>query len=341
MTRLPMGKSLKQPNGKQQDDLTRIKGIGSVKQQWLQESLQVYTIQDLASLSVDQIESQLSAKGHTTSRDEIEEWLVQAEKLASRESPQPDVESADRATEELSPSLPEENEHFRETEFLTSPERENQWSCFASFAVEFQRREIAGQAEEKRTVVRHLEANTVKIWSEIESKQLPEWIRNQLGEEIWLTSESQQQQLETQAEKSLAATPVAVEISQLRVFQPPQTKNQLIVNHSSPVFPGTISSDKPFALEIDLNFGELSIAQIVQQPVKYYAQCYARNRSTGVITHLGDTEPGTVTKSQLSYKTKLPEISLQPGIYRLQVVATLQGAPATPGFLEVPLLPVV
>lgn len=70
---------------KEHQVLTRIKGIGPVKQRWLKDSLKISTIRDLATCSVEQIESRLKAQGQTFSRSEIKSWIEQAQKLIDSE----------------------------------------------------------------------------------------------------------------------------------------------------------------------------------------------------------------------------------------------------------------
>ena len=348
MTRSPTGENPTNGNSEEYDDLTKIRGIGPVKQQLLREYLQVDTFRTLANLSVDEIESQLSVHGHTISRSEIEGWIVQAQELAAVdeqspqtvELPKPEVaEFSNLPTGEDEPSPAPSRQRTTQEALIPSPE-EREWSSFASFTVELQRRVITKQLEEKRTVVRHRETDKLETWSDIEIQQLPRWILNQLSiPRQQATLEPRQAGIE--AESSTCSMPIAVEITQVRAFQPPNTEMPLVIDQTSQMFPGTISSGKPFVLEIDLKLVELTATQMVKQSITYYAQCYVRYRSTGLITHLGDTEAGSLVEGQLSYTAMLPEATLPSGMYRLQVLLTVQGAPATPGFLEVPLLPVV
>jgi diguanylate cyclase (GGDEF)-like protein len=70
------------PSENPSDRLTKIKGIGPARQQWFRESLNVRTFQDLAVLSVDEIESQLKAANQIAARDKIEQWIIEAQELA-------------------------------------------------------------------------------------------------------------------------------------------------------------------------------------------------------------------------------------------------------------------
>jgi hypothetical protein len=50
--------------------------------------------------------------------------------------------------------------------------------------------------------------------------------------------------------------------------------------------------------------------------------------------------PVTLSKNVTSYEATLPNVSLAPGLYRLQIVAQLEGMPLI-GYLDMPLLQVL
>lgn len=345
MTKSPMGEDPTNGNGEEYDKLTRIRGIGRVTQQLLRQSLRAYTFRDLTNLSIDQIESQLRANGQTTSRSEIEGWIVQAQELATRQESSPERETEESVNLPIQENKSNQQEvtllDTAEEEVLTSQSPASGWSSFASFIVEFQHQTIEGQVEEQRIKVRHQEANTVTVLPGFQTEQLQEWMLNQFSDQMQRIVGVQQRQIEREPEETSAATPVVLEISQLQLFQPPKTDNPMLFDKTSQMFSGPLNSAEPFVLETKLKLAGLTEEQIMQQSVTYSVQCYVRDRSTGVMTHLGDTEPDTLLKGQSSYIAILPEVSLTQGRYRLQLLATLQGLPATPGFLEVPLLPVV
>ncbi len=347
MTILPAAKNLTSRNGKKRDDLTRLKGIGSVKQQWLREGLNIRTFRELATLSADEIESKLRAEGQTVSKSEIEGWIIQARELVALEerSQQPIMESPktepkeslDPLTQEsqLGQSV-EESADIQVEENIASSGEEGEWSKFASFLVEFQTRQLDGQAEEQQTTVRHLEAGKVQTWSNIESEKLHQWITAQLDEAKPLSPEAS-----SKAQSSLIS-PVKVEIDQIQVWQPPQTEIPMAVDTANRLFPGIIKSDQPLVLEVGFKLADLNTLHFPKGQIRCLAQGYARDRTTRAITSLGETILDTLLEGKPFYKVRLPETTLeQPGMYRLQVLVTLQGIPATPAYFEVPLLPVL
>jgi hypothetical protein len=336
------GQVLMLENGEEGEDLTRIKGIGPVKQQWLRELLQIHTFRDLSSFSVDEIESKLRVQGHITSKSEIEQWIVQAEKLATAEqSLQEFVESSDSEVEEPSCLPVQESESCHQVMASVDTETgENslsstvpgEWQSFASFRIEFQSRQIKGQVEEQRIIVHYLEANQFQTWSDLESDRLQQWMLDRIGEGMLQPPEGEHPNL---------ALPVAVEITQIQAFQSTQTARPMVVERGNRLFPSAFRSDQPFALEVAFHLTGLTAANLTEKQVAYYAQFYIRDRFTDVVTHLGDTEPTPLVEGQLSYTAMLGEITLAPGMYRLQAIVKLQGVPATLGSFKVPLLQVV
>jgi hypothetical protein len=361
------GNNLTHINGKKSDDLTRIKGIGLVKQKWLRELFNIHTFQDLTKLSVDEVESRLKTQGYTASKSEIEGWIAQSQALDTAElSLQQLVDSSNREEEHSSILPTQENELSQQVMALADAEAEkpkggsttdsesspqslvspyskaeanssplnnqDEWQTFASFRVEFQSRTIEGQEEEQRTIVHYLEANKFQTWSEIGADQLQEWMLEQISEQMFQS---------LAAESPVAALPITLEITQIQAFQANQTTRPMVVEKGNRVFPSSLSHETPFALEVGFNLTGLTALHLTNKQVEYYAQFHARNRMTGEVIHVGDTELATLTKGQLSYTAVLADITLEPGVYRLQAVVKLQCVPATLGSFKVPLLQVI
>lgn len=373
MTKSPTGEDSTKGNGEERNGLTRIRGIGSTKRRWL-ELLGICDVRDLAGASAAEIESRLRAEGHTVARSEIVGWIAQAQEFVTDLPSQQVVESPD-ATVEDSPHLSsqedessqsviespediaEESPHFStEERELCHPTGESipieaegnlppsiqdgTWKTFASFAIAFQSKQVEGRAEQ-RTIVRHIETDTVRIWSGSESdslhdsfaSQLQQWIQSQIGESI---------QPEPEAEKSDLTTPVTAEIVQLGLFQPPQTGMPVLVDHAGQGFSSFVQSGESFALAITFQLTGLKGTDIAKQEIRYSAQVYARHRTTGAIASLGDTEATILVQERPFYTALLPETTLQqPGMYRLQVLVTFQGATVPPAFFDVPMLQVI
>ena len=65
------------------DDLTRIDHIKEARQRWLRQQFNVHTYQDLANLSVDEIEANLRADKQIVAHNVVKNWIEQARMLAS------------------------------------------------------------------------------------------------------------------------------------------------------------------------------------------------------------------------------------------------------------------
>lgn len=325
------GKNLRNGSDQERQSLTRIKGIGPAKQRWLRQALKIDTIRDLACFSVEQIESRLQAQGQTFSHSEIKKWIEQAQQLVASEL---------SAQEMLEPPklLMNDRKSSQLGAKSTNNEENGKWRSFASFKVDFQSRKIEGKSEEKRIKVDYLEAGNAQIWNGLKPEEIPQWMLEQMREEILLEAETE---TENEAQKTIAEFPLALEITQIRAFQPPRTEKAMVVDLNNRLFQRTISAGEPFVLEVTLKIDGHPETSLVQSEATYQAQFYARNRCTGVTSHLGSTKPEILDARQSYYKTRLPEITLEQGVYRLQGVVQLQGAIATPGCFEIPLLQVV
>lgn len=312
-------------NGSDQEHqvLTRIKGIGPIKQRWLKEMLKIQTIRDLASLSIEQIESRLKAKGQTFSHSEIKGWIDQAQQLINAEP---------SAQEMLADSgLTSNSKSLQSTQEIEDAEADTQWKSFASFKVEFQSRKGDGKIEEQRTIINYLEANKSQDWAGTNAEQMQQWMLEQMRGEL----------PQLKATNQFLDSIPAIEITQILAFQPPQSQRAMVVDQSNRLFASTINSGEPFMLVVVFKIDGLEEAKLKYSDITFQAHFYGRNRTTGAVIHLGDTKPETLEEGLSFYTTRLPEITLETGIYRLQGLVKLQGIIANPGCFEIPLLQVV
>jgi len=312
---------------KAHDDLTAISGIGPARQRWLRESFHVHTYQDLAALSVEEIEARLKADGHIPSRGAIETWLVQAQDLAAKagQLSMPELQSVDKNTVGEANSLA----------------REDGWKPFASFVVEFQTREAEGQAKERRTAVHHMEEDTGTYWPGIESKSLCQWMLEQIRGETGLEPEEFELVQAGPAEAPPSEKPSArVKISQIRVFQPPQSETPIHTIGAGIPFQGSVKGDEPLTFEVDFELTGPAPSDMEGEQIECTAQSYAYSKALRTSMHLGDSEPKSFEEGKLDYTFTLPEVTIQEGDYRLWVLVTPEGALATPDFVEVPVFQV-
>jgi predicted flap endonuclease-1-like 5' DNA nuclease len=336
-------------NSTEYDDLKKLKGIGPAREQWLRDTFHVRTFHDLASLSADEIELQLKAEGKVVTLSTIETWIAEAAHLASQaEHPEP------QTAEEVRPAA-----------------REG-WKPFASFVVEFQERETE-TGTVQQTVIHHMEADQSETWSGVEYGAISGWIAGQLGAKILqppasnvvthpvlgaeaMFSQKLQEVLakaqgmsperpepappteraghlvvmerETVAEEPVirapATTPLQVRITRLQAVQFAAARKPL----------NCVTGGEPFALEAVLELTGLDAVDVENRPAALGAEFYASNLATGSVVHLGSISPVTLSKDVTSHKVTMPEATLGPGMYRVQVVVKFEGVPVM-GYLDV------
>jgi hypothetical protein len=220
---------------------------------------------------------------------------------------------------------------------LPIPEGTTEWNEIATFIVEFQSRTIAGRTE-RQTTAYHPQTNDQSIWNGIATDALKDWMSHQLSEALALDRDVQTPAI---ADVPIEI-PATIEITQLQTFQPPLAETPVNMTSSDRVLSGFVRSNEPFALEIGVRLVKLNKTVGFSQRLTCLAQVFARNLTTGVITHLGDTRSEFLFgKEEVPYRVKLPETSLQSGLYRLQILARLQDTSVTSGYLEIPLLQVL
>lgn len=299
------------------DDLTVIGGIGAVRQRWLRESLHVHTYKDLAALTADEIETQLKADGRQIPpQGVIEKWLVRAHELAANDDEPLAVEVE-----------PGDDKAVGEANLLT---REDGWKPLASFVIEFQARELDGQAEECRTAVHHMEADNGTIWPGVESDLLCPWILDQIRDDPRL-GPPKHGDAKASPRKELS---VKIRILEVRVFQPSGSDTAIHTVGAGVGFEGSVKGNEPLRFEVDFELTGPAASKAAAKQITCIAQCYAYSKANKTSVHLGDSEPVCCEEKRFDYTLALPEITLQEGDYRLWILVTHGGALATPDFVE-------
>ncbi len=175
-------------NKKPNDDLTVIMGLGPVWQKRLQAA-GVRTFKDIAALSSDELEARLKTAGQPVpTKSQSEAWIGQAGELVAAAEPSDSIESQ-----------PEKG-----GEGTKSPSAAEEWKPFASFVVEYQSRTPEGEAEQRRTRVHHVEADTSTDWPHIVTADLCRWMLQQSGEVTAPELEQLVQETRAQVQRELA-----------------------------------------------------------------------------------------------------------------------------------------
>jgi hypothetical protein len=324
---------------KQRDDLTVIKGIGPVREKWLAETLAVSSFGELAALSVDEMEAELKAAGKIASRHEIETWIAQAREIAAA-----NVEARPIEIEKETNSFVENDavERLKKVDKTTGPvalSTEEAWKPKASFVIEFQTRKGLDQAAEWQTVIQYMESDIEASWTGIKTAELGQWIGEQANIAKLAQSQPADQSLPAQIE-SIAAFPIDVNAIEVRLIQPPDYSTTIDMATPGRSFLGHVQHEKPVTLEVALEFAERTGGQVLLSVLDYSAKCRLRNLSTRKGPYLLDMEVDPSISEQLSYKTKLSDISLEPGMYELGILISGR-RPLNTNYFELPKLNVL
>jgi hypothetical protein len=319
-------------NGIEPDNLIRIRGIGAIKKKWL-NALGIRTIQDLAGASPEDLDAQLRKAGHSIPRNEIDDWIVQAQNHAIA----PSVNNADPL---LKGTAPENTERSQAANLASDPansasDLDDQWQTTASFAIHIQMRQVNEQAEQ-RTRICHSETNRVETFSGLALDQLQPWILADLS-----TTEADVAD-GSALEDVVVPASVKMKITQLRIFPTPRNKPAIVLDPSNRLLSDPIRTGESLAMEVVFQVDHLAGSEHPKQKLSYHTACFARHLVSGETTCLAERVIHVFTNGTPSYSALLPDITLpQPGAYRLKLVVTLQHAPSVSACFKVPQLQVM
>lgn len=307
---------------KEFDDLTVISGIGPARQKLLRDLLEIKTYQDLVALPADQIVSRLKAEGHIVSRNSIVSWQTEARELGEIEDQPPQPE-------------PPEKDVIK-----SSINRENGWKPFASFVIEFQSRDTGSEKQERRTMVSHMEEDTGNEWPGIVSRQLCEWIMEQIDEPVDQISEDDAFQPTAEEAEVVVSLeePAKVIVGDIRLFQPPNASKPAGVLENRKPFAGSLKGRIPFNLEVSFELSGEHADEVIERGVGCLVQSYARESSGREQIHLGDKALASLEKGKYRYTLTLPETTLNYGTYQFWISVGVDNGRTIPNYIEVPLV---
>jgi hypothetical protein len=319
------------------DDLTKIPKLGSARQLWLAEAFGVHTYEDLAKLSVDEIEAQAEADGKRLNRSTFVLWPKKAAELAAAKK------MIVEGNSERSGPKPTNQQTGSENNTSTPNTGTEQWHQVAFFNIEFLERRVNDRVIERKTHINYHETDHEYDWDGFETEQIGDWILEQAGDKLRQeTREALAVEPEGEAVRE-AALPdrITVSVSGLHLYQPAGTEIPLGPGGNGRPYTGTVQAGQPFAVKAEFEIGDQMAASLGKREIPYQVQFYTKNRTTKGKLYLGDGEPGLMTSGKNSYSAKLGEILLSPGDYRLRVVVFAESGNVAPGYFELPRLRVI
>jgi hypothetical protein len=337
------------PSDEARDALIQIKGIGQRKREWLQDELNIWSIQDLANASAESIYSQLREGGHQTSRKEIQDWIAQAKKLSAEQPEQKSDVEQNSSQEEEVVSLEDKavSQDINETQSTTQSleggheSEASDWSTITTFSVNFQLKSVGNQVE-AQTEVRHLETNESQVWPDANVAKLQEWILERV--------QAATQQLKTRADlvediaRTMQTASAKLTVRQIKLMQPVQTGIPLIVGPDTSATAAFIQANVPFSLELLLELQGAEINSLVSRETTliYKIQLGAK-RLTAPRENVVAEEISSLSligEGSL-YRAALNHLSLQTGLYTIEILISLPRLYGCSTYAEVPRLQVV
>jgi hypothetical protein len=106
---------------------------------------------------------------------------------------------------------------------------------------------------------------------------------------------------------------------------------------TQPLLSDSIQANHPFSLEICLRFTDLNPPHLQAQQLKYEVQCRAKHLGIGQVVY--EMTANVPLSPNGAYSAILSDLTLSdPGAYRLQVIANINGQ--TAAYFKVPLVQV-
>ena len=320
------------------DNLEVIKGISPSARRWLGDTFNVYTFSALANLSVEDLVNQIKAEKKPTI------WLRWAKNWPA--------EAAIKATEiELEPNDSESVQfsHEQKTEGrkvkpgMKSPTLEpdnleignNGWETLALYFIEYQSRKISENSNELQTKVvfegpgQQLE----EVFLGIEQQRAFQWIIEHAEGIFQFIPEIEKYPVYRTKEQDIESDFITISrfnLSQLDGVGHPR------VSFSSKV-PRLImvTANQPFDIEVVLEGFRQKASKA--DWINFSVQFNVMNLDTNDYKFLGKIEPKMV-KDRLTYSAVLPNISLERGKYRLNVLVLTHPKLELLDSIEIPFL---
>jgi hypothetical protein len=316
------------------DELTRIRGIGAVKKQWLY-IIGITSIEQLANCDAIELEKRLKAIDHPVAISELESWIIQAQDFIKAQQLQ--------------------NLSGKPAISNSSP-----WQSLATLQLELQQRSVEGQLE-WRSIVHHSATQTAALWTGKTLEQFQQWLQQTMPLDAVNIADHSAASVPAKplpaAKETPHEKPLEITVTQVKFWDSPQTS---IAIDRHRLATKAIAAHAPFNLEVNLavNFDEAqykpadchsetvssanqATATYPEQQWIYQIQCRAKHLGTGQTFCLGDLQANVPLCRNALYSAVLDNLSFPlPGIYRVQVCLTSETPPALPAMFKIPCLQV-
>lgn len=302
------------------DDLTVITGIGDSIQKRLRSSLYVKSYNDLATIPVDTIESNLKSDkvipAPLKTRKKIEIMVAEAKTLSKLENAQTTME-------------------------------QEEWEPVDSFVIEFQRKKNVQGEMDLRAAVQHVEHDTNSHWDfrkDQERENLFKWMESEAN-----LDQIQKEQKAEDTEPTNSTHAIVEEImdfswqndvkpTQISLTLGEETATTSEIDKEKRPFLAHISHEQP--LDLEVTFALPFTPTTGDNSLRYNAQCQIHNLSQGKKPSYMQMDTAENFGDEPSISAKLSGISLEPGIYELGILVRGE-RPLGANFYEFPKLNVL
>lgn len=321
----PKSDLLPQEEIQKPDNLTIIPGVSKALEQWLRESLKVYTFADLAKLSAQKIRARGKQTGEVLSIEELEPILAKAKELADAAS----AESALPAKAKPEKAAP-------------SAKTIKEWNDFANFVICFEKKTAGGKEEkrtkvEHRTGIQHMETEEQASWPGIETDEACKWMLKRLGQKATTASEEDSPATEAlTTETSAASASVSIEIIEIQVLQPPSSNKPQDISALDRTVGGYVNSEAPLSFRIAFRIIGPGASETAKRNLEFNVVFHAVNVSTSAVTRLGASKLDSLKENEFSYSAELAPLTLSPGMYKLKILTAIRDIRPIWAYTEIP-----
>ncbi|MEM7208795.1 MAG: hypothetical protein AAF434_13300 [Pseudomonadota bacterium] len=327
-------------------NLRLIKGIGESTERWLNDSLGVFTYEQLANLSSDRIEAESKKHNKPISATHIKSWIAEAGKLA-----------------EKSPGAEEKT--YSKKSAKSGKEESANWYPLATFIIEFQS-DSKNENANLRTVCQQNETAREQSWSNLDTQSVCRWISSQLEEqniridnalkyepeqhadesnEATITSKSQNEQTATDADDgnpgsidAAIVEDVNITIEEVRLLQSSETPTFCAKGKPGGRFTGIAVEREPLSVEVEVHLSGKGAKALTEKQLPVTVEIHAYNRTKSTRIRLKSFNTVTTTEDTYSYVITCTEAMLLQGEHAVECYAMIAGPPAVATHARIPFL---
>lgn len=340
-----MKTSRNDPTSSDPYSLSRIKAIGQVRQQQLQELLDVTTLRSLAIASAAAIVEVLRDTDDSITEATVADWIAEAQKILSSVAQQQvevDAKLPGQTVSEFSADHSEERKSIEREGDLPPPSPE-EWQTRASILLELQVQTDGDPSVHRWRLLNPAsdQSDNCQILSDQATHSLRDWLQH-VGHVLFHPDENNPLQdwllhqvpqvSEIIPQRHEPDSSLTGQVYGVLLLQPPDITMPIVAIGENAGFPGSLQANQLFQVRVDLVLPELG-----QWPLpagaSYSLEIFAKSLGypNKAIFSIGKSRNNQLIRGQTQYKIEIGAAALSSGLYRLEILVTFQG-------LDIPLI---